>query len=120
MCKSNVTAGLSGTHPVSDEVSNAGEYFTCDDNPIDDGTQSFASKNNVRGSVGGIGRTLHGNTNIGTLQRRGIVNTVSSTADRVATFAKAFNHQILHARRDECVEKSVEKIFLVADKNAFS
>jgi hypothetical protein len=73
--------GTNDTHPVSDEVANPGEYFSGDDDSENDRAQSILREDDVRGGVGGIGCTLHGNTNVRVLQRRGVVDTIPCSAD---------------------------------------
>merc|ERR1719153_703269 len=67
-----------GGNQVADELLHVGIDSTALLNGSDDGGEVVVSKNHLRGRLGDSGSTAHGNTDLGLLQGRGVVDTVSS------------------------------------------
>jgi hypothetical protein len=72
-----------------DVVKHSATFF----NSVQDGGKVVISKNNVRGFLSNIRASLaHGNTNISTLERRRVVDTISSHSDKALATVESFNH----------------------------
>jgi hypothetical protein len=62
---------------------------------INDGTETGGKEDNIGSRAGSVGGTLDGNTSIGLLQRGGIVDTVTSHGNEVATLLENLNDVVL-------------------------
>ncbi len=90
----------SGRDTVKNEVLETSENLTRKLDGINDHAEALASQNNVCGSAGSICRSRNGDTNIGTLERGGVVDTISGHAAAEAGLAEGLDNKVLVLREN--------------------
>jgi hypothetical protein len=74
--------------------------FASNDNSVNDGTEAFFREDNIGSSTGGISCAGDGNSNVGTLEGRGICRTKSEEKEKCETSIHQGRFSIRHKSPD--------------------